>query len=47
VPSGTTIVGAQFFTLVTAGVYLDGGAVPSQAFASQGTYTLTATYTQT
>lgn len=47
VPSGASIVGAQFFTLVTAGVYLDGGTVPTQAFASQGTYTLTATYTQT
>lgn len=46
VPSGATIVGAQFFNALTVGTYLDGGAVTSQAFASQGTYTLTATYTQ-
>lgn len=46
IPSGTTIVGAGVHTAVTAGTYLDGGAVTSQAFASQGTYTLTITYTQ-
>lgn len=45
VPSGTTIAGAQFFNALTAGTYLDGGSVPSQPFASQGTYTLTATIT--
>lgn len=47
VPTGTTIAGAGVHTAVTAGTYLDGGAVTSQAFASQGTYTLTLTYTQT
>ena len=47
VPSGTTIAGAGVHTALTAGTYLDGGAVTSQAFASQGTYTLTLTYTQT
>lgn len=46
VPSGTTVAGAGLHTAVTAGTYLDGGAVTSQAFASQGTYTLTITYTQ-
>lgn len=46
VPSGTTVAGAGFHSLVTAGNYMDGGSVPSQAFSSQGTYTLTATYTQ-
>jgi hypothetical protein len=46
IPSGTTIVGAGVHTAITAGTYLDGGAVTSQAFASQGTYTLTLTYTQ-
>lgn len=47
VPSGATIVGINMETLVTAGTYLDGAGVTSQAFASQGTYTVTATYTQT
>ena len=45
VPAGVTIVGAGVHTAVTAGTYLDGGAVTSQAFASQGTYTLTLTFT--
>lgn len=47
VPSGTTVVGAGVHTAATAGTYLDGGTVTSQAFASQGTYALTLTYTQT
>jgi hypothetical protein len=47
IPSGTTIVGAGCHTAVTAGTYLDGCSVTSQAFASQGTYTITLTYTQT
>lgn len=47
VPSGVTVAGAGVHTALTAGTYLDGGAVTSQAFASQGTYTLTLTYTQT
>jgi len=46
VPTGTTIVGSGVHTAATAGTYLDGGAVTSQAFASQGTYTATFTYTQ-
>lgn len=46
VPASTTIAGAGFHDAVSAGNYLDGGSVTSQAFASQGTYTLTATYTQ-
>lgn len=46
VPTGVTIVGAGVHTAVTAGTYLDGGAVTSQNFASQGTYALTLTYTQ-
>ena len=46
VPTGTTIVGAGVHTAITAGTYLDGAAVTSQAFASQGTYALTLTYTQ-
>lgn len=46
VPTGTTVVGAGVHTALTAGTYLDGGAVTSQAFASQGTYTLTLTFTE-
>lgn len=46
IPSGATVAG---FGLKTgaAGAYLDGGSLPSQAFSSQGTYTLTVTFTQT
>lgn len=47
IPAGATIVGAGIHTAVTAGTYLDGGSVTSQNFASQGTYTITFTYTQT
>lgn len=46
IPSGTTVVGVGVHTAVTAGTYLDGASVTSQAFASQGTYTVTFTYTQ-
>lgn len=46
VPSGATVAGAGVHTAATAGTYLDGAPVTSQAFASQGTYTLTLTYTQ-
>lgn len=47
VPAGTTVVGTGLHTALTAGTYLDGGTVTSQAFASQGTYTATFSYTQT
>jgi hypothetical protein len=47
VPAGTTVVGAGIHTLVTGGTYLDGAAVTSQNFASQGTYQLTLTFTVT
>jgi hypothetical protein len=47
IPSGTTIVGMGFHTAVTAGTYLDGAAVTSQVFSSQGVYNITPTYTQT
>jgi hypothetical protein len=46
IPSGATIVGAGVHTALTAGTYLDGTTVTSQAFASQGTFTVTYTYTQ-
>ncbi len=45
VPTGVTVAGAGFWTAATGGTYLDGGTVTSQAFTSQGTYTLTATVT--
>lgn len=47
VPSGANIQGAGFHSAVTAGTYFDGGAVTAQAFASQGTYTLSASVTIT
>jgi hypothetical protein len=47
VPSGTTVVGAGVHSAVTAGTYYDGASVTSQAFASQGTYQLTLTFTAT
>ncbi len=47
VGSGVTVAGAGFFTASTAGTYNDGGTVSSQTFASQGTYALSASYTQT
>ena len=47
IPSGSTIVGAGVHSALTAGTYLDGGAVTSQVFSSQGTYTITFTFTQT
>lgn len=48
VASGQTIVGAGVHSSATVNTaYLDGASVTSQAFASQGTYQLTLTYTQT
>jgi hypothetical protein len=46
VPSGATVAGGGFHTAVTAGNYQTGFSVTSQTFASQGTYTVTPTYTQ-
>ncbi|MFC0623229.1 hypothetical protein [Kribbella deserti] len=46
VPAGTTVAGAGVHSASSgAGNYLDGAAVTSQAFATQGTYTLTVTST--
>jgi hypothetical protein len=49
VPSGTTVAYFGVCTSITAGAATvgDSASVTSQAFASQGTYTVTATYTQT
>lgn len=46
VPAGTTVVGFAFYDDPTAGNYLDGAAITSQQFASDGTYTITPTYTE-
>ena len=46
VPAGVTVVGSGMHTALTAGTYLDGGTVTSQAFATQGTYSCVFTYTQ-
>lgn len=46
IPSGATIVGIGLHSAVTAGTYIDGATITSQAFASQGTLTVTFTYTQ-
>jgi len=46
VPAGATIVGGGIHDAVTAGNYLDGGPVTSQAFATAGQYTLSLTFTQ-
>ena len=46
VGSGNTVVGFEFFDALTVGNYLDGVGITSQAFASQGTYSITPTYTQ-
>jgi hypothetical protein len=47
VPASTTVVGYENFDALTAGNYRDGASITSQTFASQGTYTVTPTYTQT
>jgi hypothetical protein len=46
VKSGDTVAGFGVKT-GSGGTHLDGAALTSQAFSSQGTYTLTPTYTQT
>jgi hypothetical protein len=46
VASGSTVAGAGFHSAVTAGNYMDGGSLTSQAFSSQGQYQLSGSYTQ-
>lgn len=46
VPASTTVVGFEVFNALTAGTYEDGVGITSQTFASQGTYTITPTFTQ-
>lgn len=45
VGSGATVNGVGVHTSATGGTYLDGGAVATQPFATQGTYTVTLTLT--
>lgn len=45
IPSGASVAGFGVKT-GSGGSYLDGGVLTSQAFASQGTYSLSLTYTQ-
>ncbi len=47
VPSGTTVTFAAVCSASTGATLLDKVAVTSQAFATQGTYALTLTFTQT
>jgi hypothetical protein len=48
IPASNTIVGFGVHgNPLASGTYLDGASVTSQAFASQGTYSITPTYTQT
>lgn len=46
VPASTTVTYVGLWTASTAGTFLDKAAVTSQAFASQGTYQVTLTFTQ-
>jgi hypothetical protein len=47
VPAGTTVTFAGVWSAASAGTFGDKVAVTSQAFATQGTYTVTFAYTQT
>lgn len=44
VPAGVTVNGAGFHSALTAGNFLDGGAVVQQTFGNAGTYTLSVTW---
>ena len=46
IPENTTVMGVGVHSEVTGGEYLDGNTVVSQNFATQGTLTVTFTYTQ-
>lgn len=46
VPSGVTVTHIGLWTASSGGTFLDKATVASQAFASQGTYQVTLTYTQ-
>lgn len=46
VPTGTTVTFGGVCSALTGATLLDKGAVTSQTFSTQGTYTLALTYTQ-
>lgn len=46
IPAGATIVGIGLHSALTAGTYIDGATITSQAFGTQGTLAVTFTYTQ-
>jgi hypothetical protein len=46
VAASTTVVGFGFFDAATVGNYQNACDITSQTFASQGTYSITPTYTQ-
>src|SRR4051794_21296325 len=46
IPAGTSAAGAGVHSALTAGTYYDGTTVTPQTFASQGTYTVTFTFTE-
>lgn len=46
IPTGTTVVGVGVHSAATAGTYYDGVTITSQAFSSQGTLTVTFTFTE-
>jgi hypothetical protein len=47
IPASTTVTWIGIWTATTAGTFLDKGTVTSQAFATQGTYTVALTFTVT
>lgn len=47
IPAGATIIGFGVHTALTAGTYLDGGSLTSQAFPTGGQLVVNFTYTQT
>jgi len=47
IPADATVRGIGLHSALTGGDYLDGSTVTEQAFATQGTLTVTYTYTQT
>lgn len=46
VPAGTTVTHVGLWDAATGGTFLDQAAITSQTFASQGTYQVTLTFTQ-
>lgn len=47
IPSGFTVAGGGYHSAATGGTYYDGFSLTSQGFSSQGTLTVSATFTET